>query len=219
MARHTTGIRYAEAIAALDEADREQMRSRWGRGGTIYAPLRNADPADAFEHIFGDRRETPARARFLLVCIELGDLEEAGWNGPRRMANNRIDTLDSTTDYHVWCIDKEDEDRIMDYPDNQLAPFCPRRTNRLVRQAWPRELDEGIRPRLEVESQLRIELLINEWGSREALMTAIQNNNFPLQHCLCRAYLIHNSNPSRYEVVIGAFGFIQSDGRTWWESG
>ena len=219
-------MRYAEATAALDPADREQLQSRWGHSGMITidlsdlrTPVRDADPADVFEHMFGDRRETRERAQFLLVCMELGSIEDAGWNGPRTMANNGIDTLENTKDYHVWCIDKEDGDKVVDYPDNQLAPSSPRRTDRVVRQAWPRDLAEGIRLRLEVESQLRIQLLINEVGSREELMTAIQNNTFPLQHCLVRAYLIHESNPSKYEIVIGAFGFIQSDGRTWWESG
>ncbi len=212
-------MRYAEATAALDPADREQLQSRWGHNGTVSLDLSDIrDPADAFEYIFGDRHETSARARFLLAIMELGNVEDAGWNGPRSKANNGIDTLETTRDYHVWCIDKDDGDKVVDYPDNQLAPSSPHRTDHVVRQAWPRDLDEDIRPRLEQESQMRIQLLINIMG-RENLMNSIQTNTFPLQHCLERAYLIHGSNPSKYEVVIGAFGFVQSDGRTWWESG
>jgi len=162
-------MQYAEATAALDPADREQLQSRWERNGTVSLDLSDIrDPADAFEYIFGDRHKTPARARFLLAIMELNNMEEAveeaGWNGPRSMANNGIDTLETTRDYHVWCVDKDNRDKVVDYPDNQLAPSSPRKTDHVVRQAWPRDLDEDIRPRLEQESQMRIQLLINIMG-------------------------------------------------------
>ena len=151
LAANMTSMRYTEAFAALDASDRVQLQSRWGHNGTVVidlsnmqTPLRNADPADAFEYIFGDRHETPTRARFLLAAMELGNIKDAGWNGPRSMANNGIDTLDTTKDYHVWCIDKDDRDKVVDYPDYQLAPSSPRRTDRVVRQAWPIDLAEGI---------------------------------------------------------------------------
>ena len=217
-------MRYIAAVNALDSSDRERLKSRWGSSGTINIdlsgmgmPLNDAEPAD--EYVFGDRRETPQRAQFLLASTDIGRVMEEGWNGPRSKANNGTDTLETTTDYHVWCIDKDDGDRVLDYPDNQLGRSSEWRTNHVVRQAWPIELDEEIRPRLERESGIFIQQLINEKGTAEELWTSIKNNTFPLQYCLARAYLLHSSNPSRYEVVIGAFGFVQSDGRTFWECG
>ena len=77
-----------------------------------------------------------------------------------------------------------------------------------------------IRPRLEQEAQLYIRALIEQhYGSKEAMMTAIQKNTFAQDYCIARAYLLHESNPSRFKVVIGAVGFVQSDGRTFWEQG
>ena len=173
-------MQYFVAFAALDPADQERLKSRWGDSGEIIidlsemrTPVNNAQPADVFEYMLGNRRETPQRAQFYLASMKLGKVDGAGWNGPRSRANNGIDTLEITKDYHVWCVDVENGDKVMDYPDNQLAPSCTYRTDHVVRQAGSKELDEGIRPRLEREFQFYIQQLINKKGSVENLMAAI----------------------------------------------
>ena len=218
--------RYIAAVNALDLNDQEHLKSRWGNSGTVHIdlsglamPLNEAEPADVFEYIFGDRNETPQRAEFLLASTNIGRSVEAGWNGPRTKANNGIDDLGTTRDVHSWCIDKDNGSKILDYPDDQLAPTCEYKTEHVVRQAWSKALADEIRPRLERESRIYIQKLINEKGSVDELFKAIKNNTFPLQYCTARAFLLYTSNPSKYEVVIGAFGFVQPDGRTFWECG
>ena len=218
--------RYIAAYNALDSNDQEYLKSRWGNSGTINIdlsglamPLNEAEPADVFEYIFGDRNETPNRAEFLLASTNIGRNVEAGWNGPRTKANNGIDTLGTTRDVHSWCIDKDNGNKILDYPDDQLAPTCEYKTDHVVRQAWSKALADEIHPRLERESRIYIQKLINEKGSVDEVFKAIENNTFPLQYCTARAFLLYSSNPSKYEVVIGAFGFVQPDGRTFWECG
>lgn len=219
-------IRYIAAVNALDSRDQEHLNSRWGHGGIINIdfsglgmPPNEAEPADVFEYVFGDRNETPQRAEFLLASTNINRSIEVGWNGPRTQANNGVDTLGNTRDVHCWCIDKENGNRILDYPDDQLAPTCEYRTDRVVRQAWSKELADEIRPRLERDSRIYIQKLINEMGSVDELFKSIENNTFPQQYCIARAFLLHSSNPSKYEVVIGAFGFVQPDGRTFFECG
>ena len=219
-------LQYLTAAKGLNTADKELLKSRWGDSDPVNIdlsgmdrPLSDASSADIVEYIFGDRLETPQRTRFILASTGVGSIVEAGWIGPRADADNGIDTLTTTKDFHVWCIDREDGDKIMDYPDHQLAPRCPFISDHVVRRAWSDELVEGIRPRFERESPHYIEHLINEKGSADNLLAAMEDDTFPLYHCLARAYFLHSRNPSRYEVVIGAFGFVQSDGRTFWESG
>jgi len=216
-------VRYVAAVKDLDSADQERLKSQWGGGhidlSGMDKPLSEASPADIIEYVFGDGLETPHRARFILASTDVARVLDAGWSGPRTEADNGIDSLTTTLDFHTWCIDKENGDKVMDYPDHQLAPKCTYKTDRVIRQVWQNDLVEGIRPRFEIESPIYIQHLINEKGSAEDLLTAMENNNFPLNHCLARAYFLHSTNPSRYEVVIGAFGFVQSDGRTFWECG
>ena len=216
-------MRYIAAFEALDPNDQEHLKSLCGSSGTFNIDLsglpNEAEPADLFEYLFGDRNETPQRAEFSRVCMNIDSRVEAGWNGPRTKANNGIDTLGDTRDFHSWCIDKDNGNKILDYPDDQLSPSCPYRTDHVVRQAWSKELADQICPRLERESRIYIQQLINKKGSEEELFKAIENNTFPLQYCTARAFLLYSSNPSKYEVVIGAFGFVQPDGRTFWECG
>ena len=219
-------IRYNVAFNALDSNDQEHLKSRCGSSGTINIdlselgmPLNAAEPADVFEYVFGDRNETPQRAEFIVATMNIDRSVEVGWNGPRTKANNGIDTLGNTRDFHSWCIDKDNANKILDYPDHQLSPSCEYRTDHVVRQAWSKELADEIRPRLERESQIYIQELIDKKGGVDELFKAIENNTFPLQYCTARAFLLYSSNPSKYEVVIGAFGFVQPDGRTFWECG
>ena len=211
---------YIGALLGLEPADLQRLQTRFAGDGVIQiefpSHMADGDPADVFEFLFGDRRVSPQRLRFLSAAVTNGELLESGWT-PRSRANNGIDTLANTTDYHVWCVDKTG--RVFDYPDDQVASNCTRKTNTIVRKAWSNELDEGIRPRLEQLAQTNIQQLIREKGSKDALMRAIEDNTFPRAHCLARAYLLYESNPSEYKVVIGSFGFVQSDGKTWWELG
>ena len=224
---------YIAAWMALEPADRKHFQSHGREHGVKLILSLGRERAEIYEQIFGNGRETLERDSFYRVICALGGmeeargngpkqeaLEEAGWNGPRKEADNGIDTLDNTKDYHVWCVDKDDNGRIFDYPDNQIATTSKYKTNTIARQAWPSHLVDSIRPRLEQEAQLYISALIEQhYGSKEAMMTAIQQNTFARDYCIARAYLLHESNPSRLKVVIGAVGFVQSDGRTFWEQG
>ena len=120
-------MRYIAAFEALDPNDQEHLKSLCGSSGTFNIDLsglpNEAEPADLFEYLFGDRNETPQRAEFSRVCMNIDSRVEEGWNGPRTKANNGIDTLGDTRDFHSWCIDKDNGNKILDYPDDQLSPF------------------------------------------------------------------------------------------------
>jgi hypothetical protein len=181
--------------------------------------LQHTDLPDIFEALFGSRSVTPERTRFFNAMRAFGRVEESGWNGPRREADNGVDTLNVTQDYHVWLTDNENNGAIVDYPDHQIASSCPNRTENIVRQPWAGHLVEGIRPRLEREAPPLIRDLISAFGSVEAMTNAIMDNTFPVDHCTARAYFLYGSNPRRYNVVIGSLGFEQADGRIFWELG
>ena len=86
----------------------------------------------------------------------MSSMEENGSNGPRENANSGIDTLKNTTDYHVWLVDKYDNDKIIDYLEKQLIPLCQYRTNRIVRKPWPEHLSQKIWPRFNREGWVLI---------------------------------------------------------------
>lgn len=216
-------LEYCGAMQALTPEDRDRLTSRFGGGPgqttRLEMNVRNPDIADVCEQLFGDRIVTPARTRAYNAMRSFGQVEQHGWDGPRREANNGIDTLENTKDYHVWVEDLENDGVILDYPDDQIARGSEFRTNRIVRRAWRSELADAIRPRLEREAQVWIRRHLDSYGSRERMMDAIQQNRFPVAHCLPRAFFLHESNPSKYRIVIGALGFVQTDGRTFWELG
>ena len=72
----------------------------------------------------------------------MGSIEENGWKGPHKKVNNRIDTLENTTDYHVWRVEKYNNGAIIGYPE-QLIPLCQYGTNRIVRKPWPEHLPQN----------------------------------------------------------------------------
>lgn len=214
---------YGAAMLALPPVDRERLTARFGgeagQATRIEMNIRDPDLADVCEQLFGDRNVTPARERVYNAMCQMGSVEQAGWDGPRREANNGVDTLDTTKDYHVWLEDLENNEAVVDYPNSQLARGSEYWTNNIVRHEWSNELADAIQPRLEREARIWIQRLTQTYGSKDKVMEAIMENRFPVDHCLPRAFLIHESNPTRYRIVIGALGFIQADGRTFWEHG
>ena len=216
-------LEYFSAVQALTPEDRNRLMSRFPGGLDQAASVellgRDPDLADVCEQLFGDRNITPTRTRIYNAMRALGQIDQMGWDGPRREANNGVDTLETTKDYHVWLVDLENDGAVVDYPDHQLARGSEYWTNNIVRRAWSNELADAIRPRLEREARTWINHHLDSYGSRERMMHAIQENRFPIDHCLPRAFFVHESNPSKYRIVIGALGFVQTDGRTFWELG
>lgn len=216
-------LEYYSAVQALTPEDRNRLTSRFPVGVNQVVSVEllggDSDLAGVCEQLFGDRNVTPARTRIYNAMRTLGQIDQMGWTGPRREANNGVDTLETTKDYHVWLVDLENDGAVVDYPDDQLARGSEFWTNRIVRRAWSNELADAIRPRLEREAQIWIRRHLDNYGSRESMMHAILQNRFPTDYCLPRAFFVHASNPSKYRIVIGALGFVQTDGRTFWELG
>ena len=76
--------------------------------------------------------------------------ECAGW-APRTTDDNGIDTLDTTTDYHVWLEDKNGN--VFYYPDNELCIGCHYKTDNVVGQEWKGDLVRKIGPRIEATAE------------------------------------------------------------------
>ena len=76
-----------------------------------------------------------------------------------------------------------------------------------------------ITPRIEACALEVIRVNTNLGTDEKALLEHIQGGTFPPYMANVRAKVLYNANPGIYKQLIGSLGFVQSDGRIYWELG
>jgi|NorSeaMetagenome_1021524.scaffolds.fasta_scaffold29062_1 hypothetical protein len=207
-----------EQVAMFDQLDAAAKKKLRSHGqGVVHINAEEKTKDEVFRSLFGDSSITPARERYYSAVTAISNhvnvREKSGW-APRSADDNGIDTLETTYDWHVWLEDKDGN--IIDYPDNELCVGCPYKTEQVVRQEWRKDLVKKIQPRIEESASKVISDL--ERVGRYAF-TEIARGTFPLDRAHVRAKALYDQDPTKYKFVIGSLGFVQSDGRVFWELG
>lgn len=134
-----------------------------------------------------------------------------GFDGPRY-------TLEGThalsnIDYHAWCVDESNN--ICDYPDSQIY-HGPYGTTNIIRRPWDADLVAKFLPYLETLFDAFQQM---HPKTKEQHLRDIENNTFPQNNCYARAKILRDSNEKKYALVVGSLGYVQDDGRIFWEYG
>ena len=124
--------------------------------------------------------------------------------------------VSQVTDYHAWCVDESN--KVYDYPIEQIPSLA--KTDKVIRR--PFDIDHAIKfypfmmdfRKCFFSYQTKVVPF-----THEQKMAMINNNTFPVGHCLDRALTLRESDPRKFSVVIGSLGFIQPDGSIFWEYG
>ena len=113
---------------------------------------------------------------------------------------------DGSMDCHMWC--QGPDGTIYDYTDEQILapPLCGTyATNSIVRKEFPPQLQQA------VFAQAR---RTYKGASSATRSRAMQNFGY----CTHRALNLKKEHPE-LTLVAGSLGFVQPDGRTWYEFG
>lgn len=146
-----------------------------------------------------------------LVVFDTSPALDEGWNGPRYSLERRHAL--SNIDYHAWCVDENNN--VCDYPDDQLEQGTYY-TENIVRRPWDAHLVAQFLPHLE---ELFKEFRKIYPKRIDHHLNDIQNNTFPQGNCYARAKILRDSDKQKYALVVGSLGYVQSDGRIFWECG
>lgn len=211
-------VKHVGMFDNLDEAAQQHLVSKGG--GVVQINAVGKSKWELYHLLFGDQTETIPRHTYYNAIVKLSDRlnerELAGW-AVRSSDDNGIDTLQTTDDYHVWLEDTHGT--VFDYPDKELCVECQYKTDKIVRQEWREDLVGKIAPRIEAWALEVIRLNINLGTDERGLLEHIMRGTFPPNMANVRAKVLYNANPGRYKQIIGSLGFIQGDGRIYWELG
>ena len=106
-------------------------------------------------------------------------------------------------DFHAWCVDENG--LIHDYPDHQLIQG-KYGTCDLVRRPW--DVNVVIMAMPHIEKLTKDEFFDkNKHVSTEQFLFTIKNNTFPKDNYYPRAKLLHDSDPTRFALVLGSLGY------------
>lgn len=161
-----------------------------------------------FAEAFGEELMTADPDTFSRIVLD-NYIPGGGWS-PRHEFDPGM-----VTDFHAWCVDEKGI--VHDYPDDQLekGTYC---TPLLVRRPWDVTMIVKALPHIEKLTQ-EIFFDKNAHLSNAELLIMIENNTFPEGHAYARAKVLRDSRPDRYALVLGSLGYIQPDGRVFWECG
>ena len=166
---------------------------------------------------YGDKRVSGERLRDALFELEAEDLarKESGLICTKK--SFKEGSLLSYVDYHAWCVDENNN--VCDYPDEDLITGSQALCEgaQIVRHPWEDHFVAKIQPQLEAHFTSFFEN--NQHLTRAKVFQFIDENAFPTKYCYVRAKILHDSNPSKYSIVIGSLGYRKVDGSTWWKYG
>ena len=136
-----------------------------------------------------------------------------GWNKTASFAEVMMKFYSTNSlQIHAWCIDKGG--KTYDYDDYHLGKNCLFHSDKVIRVRADEHTTATLMPLLQTnfEAWLRVSgKTVNEH------MDEIRRHTFDDHHCWHRAMLLEKSNPDKYTLVIGSYGFRQPDGRnTFW---
>ena len=151
--------------------------------------------------------------RDALLEFEAEDLarKESGLTGKNKSFKEV--SLLSYVDYHAWCVDENNN--VCDYPDEDLITGSQELCEgaQIVRHPWEDRLVSEIQPQL--EAQFTSFFKNNQHLTMTKVFQFIDVNAFPTKYCYVRAKILHDSNPSKYSIVIGSIGYKKTDGTIW----
>ena len=166
---------------------------------------------------YGDKRVSGERLKDALLELEAEDLarKESGFIGTKK--SFKEGSLLSYVDYHAWCVDENNN--VCDYPDEDLLTGSRELCEgaQIVRHPWEDSLVAEIQPQLEAQFTNFFEN--NQHLTATKVFQFIDGNAFPTKYCYVRAKILHDSNPSKYSIVIGSIGYKKTDGSIWWKYG
>jgi hypothetical protein len=204
----------------LDAAAKRHLLSRWNGQGMVQLNNEGKTKEEVFHLLFGDSSSTRAREQYYSIILELSthvdDRESLGW-AQRTADNNGIDTLETTYDWHVWL--EDDSGNIFDYPDSELCIGCDKKTDQVVRKEWRKDLVQKIKPRIMAMADGVIADLDKSGHDASTVLSAINAGTFPRDRAHVRAKVLYDSDPTKYKIIIGSLGFVQDNGRVYWNLG
>lgn len=124
-------------------------------------------------------------------------------------------------DYHAWCIDKQGV--VHDYDPKILMKNVKYGTTDIVREPFPGDISARL-VHCNKTYDAYLQGMTAEFGgdiedAKKALLSIIHTPLFPPKNCYIRAKLLYESDPQEYSLVFGSLGFIQADGKIYWEYG
>jgi len=131
---------------------------------------------------------------------------DAGWSPKTEFA--QLTFLPGMLDFHCWCEDNSGV--VYDFTPEELSATSTRGTLTIQRKPFNKMLSEQVaqwcrqrypRDVLQIEAGL---CKVSDWETG---------------YCYPRSLTLHLSNPTKFKIVYGSLGFVQSDGRVFWEYG
>ena len=124
-------------------------------------------------------------------------------------------------DYHAWCVDRHG--LVHDYAPEILMLNAERGTTDIVREPFPGDISARL-VHCNKTYDAYLQGMTAEFGgdiedAKKALLSIIHTPLFPPKNCYIRAKLLYESDPQEYSLVFGSLGFIQADGKIYWEYG
>ena len=114
----------------------------------------------------------------------------------------------TSLDAHMWLEDQNG--KVFDYDDETLKNVSAYGTLKIVRKEFPKDLQIQLVPHI---------LQIQENDQKNFGLNRQLFNTVP-GHCFMRSKLEKKNNPkNQYKVKVGSLGFVQPDGRIFWEYG
>ena len=172
----------------------------------------NAITREEFTHTDGEVFDSHTGG-FGGVVIETDSTGEKyigdGWNATDVLLGDTVASIGTMNQVpiHAWCV--VESGKVYDYDDRMLMQTCFYWSEEVVRIP----VNDEETPLLMGLFQGIVDLWFESSGKTlEEHVIDIRNGTFPSHRAMHRAMLLKKSDPAKYTVMIGSYGFRQADG-------